>query len=167
MLKFVKHSRVSKQPGETTTVSNSSPFEEQMKGERTRWNISNGGMFTSNGQGSNLLRNKLQNPNDGDDVSVLSPSFSFGGLALAAQSASLLVQNDHVVRPVANGLSTKSSSLKDFQHGNNALVDSTTFGGFMLRLQHEKVKKAPQLLNNGGRNDGDVPRPPTLQALPL
>jgi len=52
MSKLVKHSRVSKQPGETMMVSNSSPINKRMKGERTTWNVSNSGTLASNGQGS-------------------------------------------------------------------------------------------------------------------
>jgi len=55
MPKLVKHSRVSKQPREITTVSNSSPVDKQMKGERTTWNVSNDDTLASNNQGSSLL----------------------------------------------------------------------------------------------------------------
>jgi len=41
MSKLVKHSWDSKQSRETTTISNSSPVNEQMKGERTMWNVFN------------------------------------------------------------------------------------------------------------------------------
>jgi hypothetical protein len=134
MSKLVKHSRVSKQPGETMMVNNSSPINERMKGKRTTWNVSNSGTLASNGQGSGLLRNKLLIPNGSGGALVLSPSLNLGGLALIAWSASLLAQNDRVIRPMTSGLSTKSSFLKDLQHENNAPADSTTFGGFVLRL---------------------------------
>jgi hypothetical protein len=84
-----------------------------MKGKRTTWNISNNGTLASNGQGNNLLQNKLLSPNGDDSASVFSPSFNFGGLALVIRFASLLVQNDCVIQPVENGLSIKSSFLKD------------------------------------------------------
>jgi hypothetical protein len=107
-----------------------------------------------------LLQNKLLNRNSGGDTSFLSPSFGLGGVAFATRSTSLLAQNDHVIRPLASGLLAKNSSLKDLQHKNNALADSTAFRGFALRPQHGKAKKITQLLNNGGHSDGDVPRPP-------
>jgi hypothetical protein len=93
-----------------------------MKGECTTWNMSNSGTFASNGQGNDLLRNKFLNSNGGgDDALVLSPSLSLEGLVLVVRSTSLLVQNDCVIRPMVNGLSTKSSFLKEFQHESNAL----------------------------------------------
>jgi hypothetical protein len=97
-------------------VSNFSPVDERMKGKHTTWNVSNGGMLTSDGQGSGLLRNKPLNPNNGndDDTSVLFPSFSLEGPALVAQFASLLAQKDRVIRLVVNSLLAKSSFLKDF-----------------------------------------------------
>ncbi len=163
MLKLVKHSRVSKQPGEIATVSNSSPVNKRMKWERTTWNISNRGTLASDGQGSNLLLI----PNGGSGALVLSPSLSLKGPALVARSTSLLAQNNYVIWPMASGLSAKISSLKDLPHRNNAPVDSTAFGGFVLRLQHGKAEKAAQLLSDGDHSDGDVPQPPTLQAPPL
>jgi hypothetical protein len=62
-------------------------------------------------------------------------------------------------------LSTKSLFLKDYQHGNNTFANLGASGGFALRSQHKKVKKVTQLLNDGGCNDGDAPRPPTPQGL--
>jgi len=153
-------SRVLKQPGETMMVSNSSPINKRMKGKRTTWNVSNSGTLASNDQGSGLLRNKLLIPNGGGGALVLSPSLNLGGPVLTAWSASLLAQNDRVIRPMTSSLSAKSSFLKDLQHGSNALADLTTFGGFVLRLWHRKVEKATQLLRDGGRNDGDAQRPP-------
>ncbi len=161
MLKLVKHSRVSKQPRETTTVNNSSPVDKQMKGERTTWNVSNSDTLTSNNQGIGLLWNKLLNLNGDDGATFFFPSLSLKGLTLTTQFASLLVQNDHVIRLVASGLSIKNSSLKDLKHGSNALGDSMAFGSFMLHAQHGKAEKAAQLLSNG-----DVFQPPTRQALP-
>ncbi len=67
---------------------------------------------------------------------------------------------------MVSGLLTKNTFLKDLQHGSNALVDLTTFGGFTLRPQHGKAEKATQLLSDGNRSDGDVLRPPTPQAPP-
>jgi hypothetical protein len=113
MSKLVKHSRVSKQPGETMMINNSSPVDKRIKGECTTWNVSNGGTLASDGQGSGLLRNKLLNPNGSNATSIFSPSLSFRGFTLATWSASLLAQNDRVICPMANGLSAKSLSLKD------------------------------------------------------
>jgi hypothetical protein len=79
------------------TVSNSFLVDERMKGERTTWNISNSGTLAFNSQGSGLLRNKLLNPNGDGSASVLSPSLSLGGLALATRFASLLAQNNCVI----------------------------------------------------------------------
>ncbi len=95
------------------TVSNSFLVDERMKGERTTWNISNSGTLAFNSQGSGLLRNKLLNPNGDGSASVLSPSLSLGGLALATRFASLLAQNNCVIWFVVNGLTTKNSFLKD------------------------------------------------------
>jgi hypothetical protein len=52
MSKLMKHSRLSKQPGETTMVSNSSPVKERMNGECTTWNISKSDMLASDNQGN-------------------------------------------------------------------------------------------------------------------
>jgi len=96
MLKLMKHSRVSKQPLETTMVSNSFPIDKRMKGECTMWNVSNGDTLAFDNQGNNLLQNKLLNPN-GDGTLVFFPSLNIGGLALVVWFASLLVQKDRVI----------------------------------------------------------------------
>lgn len=166
MSKLVKHSRVSKQPRETMMISNSIQVDKKMKGEPTTWNVSNSDTFASNNQGIGLLRNKFLNLNGDDNATFIFPSLSFKGLVLATQFASFLAQNDHVIRPMASGLSIKNLFMKDLKHGSNALGDSATFGGFVLHPQHGKVEKATQLLSNGGRSNGDVLRPPTPQALP-
>jgi hypothetical protein len=64
-------------------------------------------------QGNSLLQNKLLNPSGGDDTTTLSPSLNLGGIALADQSASLLVQNDSALQSTMSLLAPKSSPLKD------------------------------------------------------
>jgi hypothetical protein len=68
-----------------------------MKGECTTWNMSNGGMLASDGQGNSLLQNKLLNLNSGDGASVFFPLFNLEGLVLIVRSTSLLVQNDRAI----------------------------------------------------------------------
>jgi hypothetical protein len=141
MSKLVNHSQVSKQPGETGTISNSFLVDERMKGKCTRRNVPNGDTLASNGRSNGLLRNKLLNPNGDGGTSIFTPLFSVEGLTLDVRFASLLAQNNPIIRPVANGLSTKSSSLKDLQHGNNALANSTTLEVLHYDRSKEKLRR--------------------------
>jgi hypothetical protein len=106
-------------------------------------------------QGNDLLRNKLLNPNSGGGITTLTPSISLGGTVRVEQFVSMLVQNDRDSRSVASPLTPTNSTLKDPLHESGAPIDSTTFGRFVMRLQHKRVGKSIQLLCNGGLSRSD------------
>jgi hypothetical protein len=85
-------------------------------------------------QGNGLLRNKLLNlsRDDGSGATALSPSLNLGVIALADRSASLPVQNDRAFQSAPSLLATKSSPLKDPQHGSRALANLAALGGSTL-----------------------------------